>query len=307
MRSNPVADAPEGANRAAVHGLVLLAIAFVSVSYPVGKAITGALDPAALNLVRFVIATAILGPIVALQYGLSWPSFASLLRYGALSGVYVAFFWSMFEGLRYTSALNQGALYTLVPGLTAVWGAILVGERLGGRRLVALAIGLVGALWVVFRGDIDRLVALDLNAGDLIFLAGCGGYAVYTPLVRRFYRGEPMAVMTFWTLATGVAWLLAIANRQVWTTDWAAVGVDVWLGIVYLAIFSTIGSFYLFQYTSLRIGPTRVVSYNYLTPALVLLVDWGFGKGWPPAMTFPGIAIVVAAMLVLQRGEVPTR
>ena len=43
-------------------------------------------------------------------------------------------------------------------------------------------------------GDLGRLLALDFNKGDLIFLAGCFAMGFYTPLVKLFHRREPMAV-----------------------------------------------------------------------------------------------------------------
>ena len=44
------------------------------------------------------------------------------------------------------------------------------------------------------------------------------------------------------------------------------------------------------------------MSYGYLTPAFVVLLEWGLGKGLPPLMTLPGIALIVGAMLVVQSG-----
>ena len=39
-------------------------------------------------------------------------------------------------------------------------------------------------------------------------------------------------------------------------------------------------------------------------PAFVLAIDWALGKGLPSVLTIPGIVIVLAASLVIQRGEV---
>ena len=49
------------------------------------------------------------------------------------------------------------------------------------------------------------------------------------------------------------------------------------------------------------IGPTRVMSYTYLNPVLVLLVGLGFGEALPPVMTWPGLVLVVVATVILQR------
>lgn len=286
----------------AVHGLMLVAAILVSTSFIVGEAITRFLDPAVLTLVRFLLAVLLFAPCIAIRHGLTWPPRRALVRYGAISASVVGFFWCMFAALRFTTALNTSVLFTLVPGISSLYGAVLLRERLGWARLFALFCGLVGSLWVIFRGDPAKLLALDLNRGDLIFLAGCFLMGFYTPLVKLFHRGEPMAVMTFWVLVTGLGWLLPLAGPQLAATAWAGVAPAVWAGVAYLAVFTTIVTFFLTQYSTLHLGSTRVMAYSYFYPALVLALDWLLGRGLPPLRTLPGVLVVVAAMFVLQRG-----
>lgn len=284
------------------HGRMLLSHLLIATSFPVGAAITEGLDPAMLTLLRFTLAALLFAPYVAIRHGLTLPPLKSLAGYSVISGVLVFFFWAMFEALRDTSALNTGALFTLVPGIAAAYGVVLVRERIDRRRMIALFFGLVGALWVVFRGDPDRLVSLAFNRGDVLFLIACVVMALYMPLVNRFHRDEPTAVMTFWIMATGAVWLLLVNNTAVWNTDWGQVDFNVFLGIAYLAVFTTIFTFFLQQHGTLRIGPTRATSYNYLNPALVVGLEWIVGHGLPPFMALPGVAIVLLATVVLQLG-----
>jgi len=281
---------------------MVFASIIVASSFTVGAAITHGLDPAVLTLIRFVFAVLIFAPFVYACYGLAMPGLKNMASYALISGCIVGFFWCMFAALRYTTALNTSMLFTLVPGISGVYSAMLLGERLGRARLWALAIAMAGSLWVIFRGDIDLMLALQMNRGDLIFLAGCFLMAFYTPLVKRLHRNEPMAVMTFWILATGVFWLLALSSPQLVVVQWAAVPAFVWFGIAYLAVFSSIVTFYLSQYSTLHLGPTRVMAYSYLYPVFVVVIDWGLGHGLPPAIVLPGIIVVLSAMIVLQRG-----
>ncbi|NQV59689.1 MAG: DMT family transporter [Alphaproteobacteria bacterium] len=289
---------------ARVHGQVLLARVLVATSFPVGAAITHGLPPELLTLVRFALATLLFAPYVAWRHGIAIPSAKALAGYAAIAGSLVVFFWCMFAALRLTSALNAAALFTVLPGIAALYAAVLVRERLGRHRLVALILGAVGALWVVFRGDLDLFLSLAVNKGDLIFLAGLFAMGLYTPLVQRFRRDEPAAVMAFWTMAMGTVWLLLLNNVALFRTDWLAVEPGVLAGIAYLAMFTTIISFFIIQHATLHLGPTRVMSYNYLTPLFVLAIEWALGKGLPSAMTLPGVAIIVAAMFVVQSGIV---
>lgn len=286
----------------AVHASMVLAALVVSSSFTVGEAITRGLDPAVLLLIRYLVATAGLAPLLLMNRGSTLPPTRQLGGYAAISFCTVGFFWCMFASLRFTTALNTSIIFTLVPGISGFYSAIFLGERLGRYRLLALGCGMFGALWVIFRGDPARLLALEVNHGDLLFLAGCFLMAAYTPLVKVVHRQESMVVMTFWVLATGCGWLLLLAAPQLAGVDWAAVTLKVWSGIVYLAIFSTILTFYLTHLATLYLGSTRVMAYSYFYPLFVLLINWSMGKGLPPAVILPGVVVVTMATVVLQRG-----
>lgn len=283
-----------------VHCLMLLASIIVSSSFTVGEAITHGLEPSVLLLVRYVVAVVCLAPVLLYNHGLSVPTTRQLGGYSLISASTVGFFWCMFEALRYTDALNTSVIFTLVPGISGIYSAIFLRERLGRGRLWALFFGMIGALWVIFRGDIGRLLSLQVNYGDLLFLGGCFMMAAYTPLVKWLHQEESMVVMTFWVLATGTVWLLLLSFPILDAVEWQAVEKEVWAGIVYLAVFSTIITFYLTHISTLYIGPTRVMAYSYFYPAFVLIINWGLGKGLPPAVILPGVVVVTLATVVLQ-------
>ena len=283
-----------------IHLLMVICSALVATSFTVGAAIAGGLDPAVLTLVRFLLASVILAPYVRLRSGLCF-SWSAIGRCGLISASLVIFFWCMFQSLRFTSALNTSVIFTLVPSISGVYAVFLVGERLQRGRLLALGLGMVGAVWVIFRGDLSLLSAMAWNKGDLIFVAGCFAMGFYTPLVRLLHRGEPMAVMTFWILITGSGWLVVIAGYRLFFIDWAGVSLMVWAGIGYLAIFCTVITFFLTQYAVPYIGPTKVMAYSYLYPVFVLIIDLVLGHGWPAGSILPGICLVLVAMFVIQR------
>jgi len=286
-----------------VHALMLLAIILVASSFPVGSAIANELPPAVMMFIRFLMAALMFLPIVIAKYGLILPTTNSLLRYIFLSAPLVAFFWCMFEGLRYTSVLNTGALYTLVPAITATCAFIINKERTGLLRMSGLLLGTFGALWIVFRGSLASFVGLDLNYGDLVFLAGCLFMGMYSPFFKRFYDGEPMLVMTFWILLSGSAWLLFLSITSITHVDWANVKSDVYLGVVYLSLFSTLITFFIMNYSTVRIGATKVSAYSLLTPLFVISMSILVGIDSFELIILPGIIFILAALIFIQRDD----
>ena len=281
-----------------IHLLLLFSTTLVSTSFIVAELITNTLDPIVLTLVRFLLAGLILLPVISIRHGLSI-SVGSLSRYAAISACLVLFFWAMFLSLRYTSPLNISVLFTLVPAISALYSALLNRERITISLLMALIVGLLGAVWVIFEGDFQRFRELAWNRGDLIFFGGCLAMALYTPLVRLLHRQEPMEVMTFWVLVTGCFWLLPGAVKILARTSLTTIPPTTWLWILYLALFSTVISFYCTQYATRIIGPTRTIAYSYLYPLLVMVMNYILGRGWPAVQVIPGILLTLAAMGLL--------
>ncbi len=284
-----------------VHAVMLGATILVATSFPVVSAITGSLESSVLTFVRLAIATLLFAPFVGWRYGLGRPSLRDLARYSMLSLLLVTFFWCMFAALKLTNPLNTAAIFALGPAITAFVAAILLREALPVMARIALPLGAVGAILVIFRGDPESLFAMELGVGDLIFLLGTLALSIYSTLIKLLHRGEPMAQMTFWTLATGTTWLLLLSLPSVVETDWQTVPAGVFAGIAYLSVFTTILTFFAFQWSTTQIGPTRVAAYTLLNPALVLVLGLSFGEEWPPLSTWPGVALTFIATIYLQR------
>ncbi len=285
-----------------IHLLMVVCAALVATSFTVGAAITETLDPAVLTFIRFVIAALCFAPLVRYRYGATF-SFSLFWRSGVISCSLVIFFWCMFLSLRYTTALNTSVIFTLVPSFSGIYAFFLLKEKLTKAQLIALACGMIGAVWVIFRGNMTTFLEMNWNRGDLIFLAGGFAMGFYTPLIRLFHRDEPMAVMTFWVLFTGALWLFLFSGNRLLTMDWSVVPLKGWAGVVYLAIFTTVITFFLTQYAVPFIGPTRVMAYSYLYPGFVLLLDLVLGHPLPSVRVLPGIVVVLFAMGVIQFSE----
>lgn len=283
---------------------MLLAIILAASSFPVGAAITKELPPEILMFLRFLLASALFAPFVFIKHGIKLPSRRALLNYNILSIPLVVFFWCMFESLRYTSILNTGALYTIVPAITAVFALLINREMTGKIRSFGLFLGTMGALWIVFRGNLDSFLGLEINYGDFIFLVGCLFLGLYNPLVKRTYEGEPMEVVTFWVLLSGSVWLLVVSLKGITHVHWLNVEQNVYLSILSLSLFSTLITFFVINFSTVRIGATKVAAYGLLTPVFVIIMSILFGMEPFETVTIPGLLLILGAMFLIQRDGV---
>ncbi|MCR4268205.1 DMT family transporter [Nitratireductor sp. ZSWI3] len=281
------------------HLAMIAFAALVSGSFSLGALATPHLGPAALNAARFVIGIALMGIVARamLRRPIPWP--AAPWRFLVLGGTMALFFIAMFTALGMTDPVSTGAVFTLLPPLSAFFGYLFLRQVPRGLVLPSLLLAGLGAVWVIFRGDLDAMRRFDVGRGEMIFFVGVVGHAAYASLVRLYNRGEPALAFTFWTLlATGL--LIGLYGlREIAETDWLALPGIVWITIVYLAIFTTAGTFFLLQYAAMRLPASKVLAYNYLTPTLVIVYEGILGHGWASLSVMAGAAVTIFGLVIL--------
>ena len=289
-----------GLSHSARGHLAMLAFsALVAGSFSLGVLAAPHIDPGALSVARFVLAGVLVGVAAAWTTGIPRSAWVAPWRYLVLGGLLGAYFVLMFEGLKTAPAVSAAAVFTLTPLMAAGFGWLFLRQRLTGRMAVALAIGGIGALWVIFRADLAALKAMAIGRGEVIYFAGCVAHAAYAPLVRKLNRGEPAVVFTFGMMVAGTVLLALYAGPAVLATDWAALPGVVWITLVYVAVAASALTFVLLQYATLRLPAAKVMAYTYLVPSWVILWEIALHGAVPPRLVLVGVALTVLALGLL--------
>ncbi|MEL6913806.1 MAG: DMT family transporter [Pseudomonadota bacterium] len=285
------------------HLAMLVFSALVAGSFALGAQAANLLDPAALNAVRFLIAAAVIGVLGLATRAFKPGDGAAPWRYVVLGGLFSAYFFLMFEGLKTAPPVSAAAVFTLTPVMAAGFGWLLLRQRLTGRMALALALGASGALWVIFRADVASLLAFEIGLGEAIYLVGCLAHAAYAPMVAKLNRGEHPVAFSFGTLVAGAVLLGLFGAPAILAAEWSALAPIVWITIVYTAVAASAATFVLLQYASLRLPSAKVMAYTYLTPSWVILWQIALVGDVPAPLILVGVALTAAALLLLLRTE----
>lgn len=278
---------------------MLLFAALISMSFTLGDLAAPHIDPSVLTTARFAIAAVIMGALAAPN--IEKPHIQQAWRYPLLGGLLAGYFILMFEALQMTDPVSTGAVFTLTPIMSALFGYLLMRQITGPRAALALLLAGAGAVWVIFRADLGAMFDLKLGFGEQIFLIGCACHALYTPLGRMLHRGEPLTVYTFFGICGGLLVAAAYSNRAITETDWSALPWIAWACILYLGIVTTAGTFFLVQYATLRLPAAKVMAYGYLVPVFIIVWEGLLGHGWVAPVVWLGAAATTGAMLMLLR------
>lgn len=285
------------------HLAMLAFSALVAGSFSLGSLVANDIAPTAFTAVRFCLASFFVGLLVWRRGGLAPRNFKAPWRYAVLGGLFGLYFVLMFEGLRTAPPVSAAAVFTLVPLMAAVIAYVILHQVVTRRMALALAIGGLGALWVIFRGDLGAALAFDIGRGEMVYFVGCVSHAIYTPMVRRLNRGESAVTSTFGTVFAGAILLGVYAWPELTATDWAQLPVLVWVTLVYTAFFATAVTVILLQFATLRLPSAKVMAYTYLTPSWVIVWEIALGNTPPALMVLGGVALTVLALGLLLRDD----
>lgn len=262
--------------------LLISAMAVLGGMDAIAKALTQELPPIQVVWARYTSQTLVVFLIFAPRLGRLMKTNhlrIQIIRSAFLFGATFCFF----TGLSKMGLGEAVALFEINPLVVSIGAFVFLKETLGIRRLLAVSLGLVGALVIVRPGG-----GLFTPAAVFPVLAACS-YAGYVLSTRFLGRDESILTSLIYTTLFGAV----ISSFPVWPI-WIppsnqAIGLMCVMGVI-----GTIGQWFLIRaFTVAEAGAIAPFSYIGLVFALIIgLVFWG---EWPDAMTLFGASIIVCA------------
>ena len=160
--------------RGAPSAYLLLAIAALcwAGNFVMGRAVHNEIPPVALTFWRWVVAGAVLLPFggasvwrLRTELGRQW----RLLLMLAATGI-VLFHLFVYTGLHTTSATSAALMLATTPVLIPGLSLFLLGKSITLRQGIGILVSLLGVAVIVLRGDLNLIISLRFNSGDLLLL-----------------------------------------------------------------------------------------------------------------------------------------
>ncbi|MGH8032442.1 MAG: DMT family transporter [Luteimonas sp.] len=215
-----------------------------------------------------------------------WP--LHLLR-GALGVTLMAGF---VYGLRTLPLSTAYAISFVAPLLITALAVPILGERVGPRRWIAIAVGLVGVL-VVLRPTGAGMFTL----GGLAMLLAAVCYAFAALTVRVLARSDSTQAMVFWLML-----ILCLVGGALSWQAWLPIQPGHWWLIAGIGVVGTLAQITLTE--AFRGGEASLIApLEYTALIWGVLLDLALWQVLPDGVTWLGAAIIIASGLYLIRRE----
>lgn len=193
-----------------------------------------------------------------------------------------------FLAMRYLPLTVTSAIQFTSPLLICAMSGPLLGEKVGWRRWLAIAVGFVGILVIVRPGTEAFQPAALLSLGCAFFLA------LFSILTRKLAGVDTAMTQQFYAGATPVILLLPVAFTG-WT--WPSMPVS-WLAFFIMGA-AGLGGHYLNSVAHRFATPATLAPFSYLSLIYLSIASWLIFDQPPDQGFVLGVCIIVASGLYI--------
>ncbi len=284
---------------------LLIAVLCWSGNALVGRAFHDSIPPLSLSFWRWVLATSLLLPFVAMGI---WTHRATLRAAGWRLPVLAAMGIASYNSLLYTAAqsteaINLTLVNTCLPLATFIGAGFLLGEWPLRRAWFGMAVAAGGLLYLISRGSWQTFASLSFQRGDLIMLLAVLAWALYTLLLRRWARHllVPPLVLLGVLMLLGLPLILPFYLLELGRVGGFALTPSNLAAIGYTAVFASLVAYVGWNHGVRIVGAGRAAMVMYLMPVFTALLGWLLLGEALRTFHWIGGALIFAGLLLATR------
>ncbi|MCD2180151.1 DMT family transporter [Rhizobium sp. C1] len=241
-----------------------------------GKMAVGHVSPFLMTLIRWVIAFGLIVTISVPQLRQDWPAIRRNWLYLLLMGAtgFTGFNALLYTALHYTSAINAVIEQAGMPFVIFVANFFIFRMRATGGQVVGFLLTLSGIALTAANGDLQTLLSLKLNFGDLLMLFAVLVYAAYT-VGLRFKPELHWKSMMAATAGGAMIAAIPLGVYEWWNGAAQVPDAKGWAVVAFIAIFPSLFAQTLFVRGVEIIGSNRAGLFINLVPIFGMLLSIG--------------------------------
>jgi drug/metabolite transporter (DMT)-like permease len=264
--------------------------------YVVSKAVMEVIPPYLLLTSRLLLGILTLYLVITLSGGLKvtrqqfWQLFGvGFVGYGVSVGL-------QFVGTNLSTASNGSLVTSATPAFVLAFAALLLGEKITWRRLIALLVASLGVIAVI--DPRTAQLSSDLFIGNLALVSAALTWALYSVLVRKVTRNIDVLLVSLIAFAGGLPVSLPLGVWEASTQGFGQITPGIIAGVLFIGIVSTALAMYLWNsaFATLDAGVASLTFFA--QPVVGTLLGWLFlGEIITPLFLMGGVLIGIGIVI----------
>ena len=249
--------------------LLSLSVLFWAGNFIVGKFATlFEIPPLSLNVFRWLSVWLILMPFTYKEILKNLPnikknwlmiSFMGLITISTFNSV-------VYFALNHTQVINAVLVLAAIPAATIIFSSLMNIEKTNILQLIGLLLSAIGIGSIISSGDIEKIISLNFNKGDVWMLVCVITWALYSTLLKKNKFKFSQFTLIQLMVSAGLLFLIPQLFYE------KSIGLEVnfnkafFIILFYVVVFPAIAAYYCWQKGVEIIGPNRASMFIQLMP-----------------------------------------
>jgi len=171
-----------------------------------------------------------------------------------------------YNALNYTQVINASLFNTAIPVTIILVCFLLKIEKTNIFQISGLLISVLGILAIITRLDLNILLSLNFNKGDLFMIGAIIAWGIYSAYLRKQTFNVSLLALVHIICTFGLIFLLPLFIIDVVQGETVEMSSNLFYILIYIAIFPSIGSYYCWAGAVSIIGANRAGIFLSLIP-----------------------------------------
>ena len=281
-----------------------LAALFWSGNFIIGKFATlFEVPPLTLNFLRWVMVWFILIPFTIKEV-ISKKSYIikNFLVIGLMGVLSISTFNSVvYFALNFTQVINAVLMLSAIPVVIIIFSSLMKIEKTNIFQISGLILSITGVGTIISNADIQKIVSLNFNKGDLWMIICVLSWSLYSTLLKKNKSELSQFALIQIMVSVGLVFLVPQFLYE------QSIGLDFTINkafifiLLYVVIFPAIAAYYCWQKAIDLIGPNRSAMFIQLMPLFSALMAILIFKEKFQLFHFIGATFIVSGIYLSNR------
>ncbi|WP_445383775.1 DMT family transporter [Robiginitalea sp. IMCC43444] len=212
---------------------------------------------------------------------------------------------AFFKGLQLSTPINSSVLVTITPIIVVVFSFFLIQEKITRIKSIGIAMGLLGALALIFMNESVSSNAPNIPAGNALFILNATSYGLYLILVKKLIEKYHPFTLMKWLFSIAFFINLPITLPEFLEIQWGDLPLDA-VGAIIFVIVGTTFLTYLFNVFALtQLKASTVSAFVYFQPVIGIAFALISGKDTLSLLNFTATLLVLGGVYLVSKKPKP--